>query len=158
MIRQTLDLKVLEGFTVALDSSRPSTVVTPPPPLRDMASLKERGVVGLARVWSPFLDLRWRTLHLSLTRDALLFFIGSEWRSWSSASATNESSDMATWVQFSPDMVGIFNRFRERDRGRDGGDEKVERKKSLWRINGWILYIYWVTLFHIILTFIFVSS
>jgi len=65
MIGQTLDLNGSEGFTAALDSSRPSMVVAPaplpplpPPPLRDVAPLQESGVVGLARVWSPFFDLR----------------------------------------------------------------------------------------------------
>lgn len=104
------------GLDGLLDSSKPPSAA---PPLTDVAPLHESGVVGLARVASPFflrtfcLERRWRTLHSSWRTGAAPFLRGarrgagrgSAWWRRNSISTTMESSDMAVLTHSSSSVM-----------------------------------------------------
>lgn len=114
--KQTLDLALSMGLDGLLDSSKPPSAA---PPLTDVAPLHESGVVGLARVASPFflrtfcLERRWRTLHSSWRTGAAPFLRGarrgagrgSAWWRRNSISTTMESSDMAVLTHSSSSVM-----------------------------------------------------
>lgn len=153
------------GLDGLLDSSKPPSAA---PPLTDVAPLHESGVVGLARVASPFfprtfcLERRWRTLHSSWRTGAAPFLRGarrgagrgSAWWRRNSISTTMESSDMAVLTHSSSSvmlmllyllcwLLALFvlcGKWKRKWKMRER--EREREKKSLYEeINGEVLYV-----------------